>query len=89
MVERLSISLDEAVAPCSFRLLPSAGRLIPIPWARRGPSGYRPSALAHARPARCRKLATTAATPEQKKMLEEMAAAWEKIAKEWRKVDSV
>jgi hypothetical protein len=28
----------------------------------------------------CRKLATTAASPEHKKMLEEMAAAWEKLA---------
>lgn len=32
----------------------------------------------------CRKLAATAATAEQKKMLEEMAAAWDRIAKGWR-----
>lgn len=32
----------------------------------------------------CRKLATTAATPEHKKMLEEMAAAWDNVAKRRR-----
>jgi hypothetical protein len=32
----------------------------------------------------CRKLATTAANPEHKKMLEEMAAVWDKAAMGWR-----